>query len=435
MLTLKQIRENAEGVVERLRKKHFEARQAIDEVLSLDEIRRNAQQELDASLARQKAIAKEIGDLMKKGAKEQAEAIRAQVASLKELSKKLEDKKAEAESKIREILLSVPNLPADIVPEGATAEDNVCVKTGGVTPDLGEEALPHWELAKIYDLIDFELGVKISGAGFPVYKGYGARLQRALVNFFLDNAREAGYLEVQPPYVVNEDSGYGTGQLPDKEGQMYHVGLDNLYLIPTAEVPVTNIYRDVILDEKDLPVRNTAYSACFRREAGSYGKDVRGLNRLHQFDKVEIVCIDKPERSYQRLDEMVAYVETLVTKLELPWRILRLSGGDMSFTSALTYDFEVFSAAQKRWLEVSSVSNFESYQANRLHCRYRDAEQGVQLVHTLNGSALALPRIVAALLENHQTPEGIRIPEALRPYTGFDLIPFPERSNSLLPRD
>ena len=427
MLTLKQIRENAEGVVERLRKKHFEAREAIDEVLGLDEIRRNAQQELDASLARQKAIAKEIGDLMKKGAKEQAEAIRTQVASLKELSKKLEEKKAEAEAKIREILLSVPNLPADIVPEGATAEDNVCVKTGGVTPDLGEDALPHGELAKIYDLIDFELGVKISGAGFPVYKGYGARLQRALVNFFLDNAREAGYLEVQPPYVVNEDSGYGTGQLPDKEGQMYHVGLDNLYLIPTAEVPVTNIYRDVILDEKDLPVRNTAYSACFRREAGSYGKDVRGLNRLHQFDKVEIVCIDKPERSYQRLDEMVAYVETLVTKLELPWRILRLSGGDMSFTSALTYDFEVFSAAQKRWLEVSSVSNFESYQANRLHCRYRDAEQGVQLVHTLNGSALALPRIVAALLENHQTPEGIRIPEALRPYTGFDLIPFPEK--------
>ena len=425
MLTLKQIRENAEGVVERLRKKHFEAREAIDEVLGLDEIRRNAQQELDASLARQKAIAKEIGDLMKKGAKEQAEAIRAQVASLKELSKKLEDKKEEAESKIREILLSVPNLPADIVPEGATAEDNVCVKTGGVTPDLGEDALPHWELAKIYDLIDFELGVKISGAGFPVYKGYGARLQRALVNFFLDNAREAGYLEVQPPYVVNEDSGYGTGQLPDKEGQMYHVGLDNLYLIPTAEVPVTNIYRDVILDEKDLPVRNTAYSACFRREAGSYGKDVRGLNRLHQFDKVEIVCIDKPSRSYERLDEMVAYVETLVNKLELPFRILRLCGGDMSFTSALTYDFEVFSAAQERWLEVSSVSNFESYQANRLKCRYRDSEAGVQLAHTLNGSALALPRIVAALLENNQTPEGIRIPEALVPYTGFSIIPNP----------
>ncbi len=427
MLTLKQIKENTEGVIARLKKKQFEAREALNEVLDLDELRRRSQQELDASLAKQNAIAKEIGALMKQGAKEQAESIRAQVALLKEQAKTLEAKKAEAEAKIREILLSIPNLPADIVPEGATAADNVCVKTGGETPTLPEGALPHWELAKIYDLIDFELGVKISGAGFPVYKGYGARLQRALVNFFLDNAREAGYLEVQPPYVVNEDSGYGTGQLPDKEGQMYHVGLDNLYLIPTAEVPVTNIYRDVILDEKDLPIRNTAYSACFRREAGSYGKDVRGLNRLHQFDKVEIVCIDKPERSYQRLDEMVAYVETLVTKLELPWRILRLSGGDMSFTSALTYDFEVFSAAQERWLEVSSVSNFESYQANRLRCRYRDAEQGVQLVHTLNGSALALPRIVAALLENHQTPEGIRIPEALRPYTGFDFIPLPEK--------
>ena len=427
MLTLKQIKENTEGVIARLKKKQFEAREALNEVLDFDELRRRSQQELDASLAKQNAIAKEIGALMKQGAKEQAESIRAQVALLKEQAKALEAKKAEAEAKIREILLSIPNLPADIVPEGATAAENVCVKTGGETPTLAAGALPHWELAKIYDLIDFELGVKISGAGFPVYKGYGARLQRALVNFFLDNAREAGYLEVQPPYVVNEDSGYGTGQLPDKEGQMYHVGLDNLYLIPTAEVPVTNIYRDVILDEKDLPIRNTAYSACFRREAGSYGKDVRGLNRLHQFDKVEIVCIDKPERSYQRLDEMVAYVETLVTKLELPWRILRLSGGDMSFTSALTYDFEVFSAAQERWLEVSSVSNFESYQANRLRCRYRDAEQGVQLVHTLNGSALALPRIVAALLENHQTPEGIRIPEALRPYTGFDFIPLPEK--------
>ena len=427
MLTLKQIKENTEGVIARLKKKQFEAREALNEVLNFDELRRRSQQELDASLAKQNAIAKEIGVLMKQGAKEQAESIRAQVALLKEQAKTLEAKKAEAEAKIREILLSIPNLPADIVPEGATAAENVCVKTGGETPTLPEGALPHWELAKIYDLIDFELGVKISGAGFPVYKGYGARLQRALVNFFLDNAREAGYLEVQPPYVVNEDSGYGTGQLPDKEGQMYHVGLDNLYLIPTAEVPVTNIYRDVILEEKDLPIRNTAYSACFRREAGSYGKDVRGLNRLHQFDKVEIVCIDKPERSYQRLDEMVAYVETLVTKLELPWRILRLSGGDMSFTSALTYDFEVFSAAQERWLEVSSVSNFESYQANRLRCRYRDAEQGVQLVHTLNGSALALPRIVAALLENHQTPEGIRIPEALRPYTGFDFIPLPEK--------
>ena len=427
MLTLKQIKENTEAVIERLRKKQFEAREALTEVLNFDEIRRRSQQELDAALSRQKALAKEIGDLMKQGAKEQAEGIRSQVAQLKELSKSLEENKTEAEAKIREILLSVPNLPADIVPEGATAEDNVCVKTGGEMPALDATAKPHWELAKDYDLIDFELGVKISGAGFPVYKGYGARLQRALINFFLDNAREAGYLEVQPPYVVNEDSGYGTGQLPDKEGQMYHATLDNLYLIPTAEVPVTNIYRDVILEEKDLPVRNTAYSACFRREAGSYGKDVRGLNRLHQFDKVEIVCIDKPERSYQRLDEMVAYVETLVTKLELPWRILRLSGGDMSFTSALTYDFEVFSAAQKRWLEVSSVSNFESYQANRLRCRYRDSEQGVQLVHTLNGSALALPRIVAALLENNQTPEGIRIPEALRPYTGFDFIPRPAK--------
>lgn len=427
MLTLKQIKENTESVIARLKKKQFEAREALTEVLNLDELRRISQQELDALNAKQNAIAKEIGALMKQGAKEQAEAIRAQVAALKESAKSLEAKKSEAEAKIREILLSIPNLPADIVPEGATAADNVCIKTGGEVPALAEGSLPHWELAKIYDLIDFELGVKISGAGFPVYKGYGARLQRALINFFLDNAREAGYLEVQPPYVVNEDSGYGTGQLPDKEGQMYHVGLDNLYLIPTAEVPVTNIYRDVILEEKDLPVRNTAYSACFRREAGSYGKDVRGLNRLHQFDKVEIVCIDKPERSYQRLDEMVAYVETLVTKLELPWRILRLSGGDMSFTSALTYDFEVFSAAQERWLEVSSVSNFESYQANRLRCRYRDAEQGVQLVHTLNGSALALPRIVAALLENHQTPEGIRIPEALRPYTGFDFIPLPEK--------
>ena len=418
MLTLKQIKEQTEDVLRRLQKKHFEAREYITEVLNLDEVRRRAQQELDAALAKQNAIAKEIGALMKQGLKDQAEAIRAQVAELKSLSKGLEERKAEAEAKIREILLLIPNLPNEIVPEGSTAEDNLCVKTGGEVPTLPADAAPHWELAKSYDLIDFELGVKITGAGFPVYKGYGARLQRALVNFFLDNARAAGYLEVQPPYVVNEDSGYGTGQLPDKEGQMYHIGLDNLYLIPTAEVPVTNLYRDVILDEKDLPVRNTAYSACFRREAGSYGKDVRGLNRLHQFDKVEIVCIDKPERSYQRLDEMITYVETLVTKLELPWRILRLCGGDISFTSALTYDFEVFSAAQQRWLEVSSVSNFESYQANRLRLRYRDQE-GVQLAHTLNGSALALPRIVAALLENNQTPEGIRIPRGSAPLHGL----------------
>lgn len=424
MLTLKQIKDNTADVVRRLAKKHFDGAAAIERVLELDEKRRTMQQKLDAALAEQNSIAKEIGALMKQGLKDEAEKIRARVADLKAQSKAMEEEKSQAEEALRQELYQIPNLPAEIVPEGKTAEDNVCVSQGGEMPTLGSDAQPHWELAKRYDLIDFELGVKITGAGFPVYKGYGARLQRALINFFLDNAREAGYLEVQPPYVVNEDSGYGTGQLPDKEGQMYHATADNLYLIPTAEVPVTNIYRDVILNEQDLPVRNTAYSACFRREAGSYGKDVRGLNRLHQFDKVEIVCIDKPERSYQRLDEMVAYVQTLVEKLELPWRILRLSGGDMSFTSALTYDFEVYSAAQGRWLEVSSVSNFESYQANRLKCRYRDSKTGVQLVHTLNGSALALPRIVAALLENHQTPEGIRIPKALVPYTGFDLIPL-----------
>lgn len=425
MLTIKQIKEDKEGVIRRLGKKGFDAATVIEEVLRLDDARRNAQQNLDNTLAEQNSLAKEIGGLMKSGQKEEAEAKRQRVAVLKEQSKAIDEEKSGVEQELRNLLLSIPNLPADIVPEGRHAEDNQEVKSGGVVPTLHEGAVPHWDLAKTYDLIDFELGVKISGAGFPVYKGYGARLQRALINFFLDKAREAGYLEVQPPYVVNEDSGYGTGQLPDKEGQMYHITADNLYLIPTAEVPVTNIYRDVILSEGDLPIRNTAYSACFRREAGSYGKDVRGLNRLHQFDKVEIVCIDKPERSYQRLDEMVNYVESLVTALELPWRILRLCGGDMSFTSALTYDFEVYSAAQERWLEVSSVSNFESYQANRLKCRYRDADKGVQLTHTLNGSALALPRIVAALLENNQTPEGIRIPEALQAYTGFALIPKP----------
>lgn len=425
MLTIKQIKEDKEAVVRKLAKKGFDAAAIIDEVLALDDKRKTAQQTLDNTLAEQNALAKEIGGLMKSGNKEEAEVKRARVAELKAIGKELDEEKTAAESALRNLLLTIPNLPADIVPEGKHAEDNLVVKMGGEMPKLGEGAVPHWDLAKTYDLIDFELGVKISGAGFPVYKGYGARLQRALINFFLDNAREAGFLEVQPPYVVNEDSGYGTGQLPDKEGQMYHATLDNLYLIPTAEVPVTNIYRDVILSEQELPIKNTAYSACFRREAGSYGKDVRGLNRLHQFDKVEIVCIDKPSRSYERLDEMVAYVETLVSKLELPFRILRLCGGDMSFTSALTYDFEVFSAAQERWLEVSSVSNFESYQANRLKCRYRDSEAGVQLAHTLNGSALALPRIVAALLENNQTPEGIRIPEALVPYTGFSIIPNP----------
>lgn len=425
MLTIKQIKEDKEAVVRKLAKKGFDAAAIIDEVLALDDKRKTAQQTLDNTLAEQNALAKEIGGLMKSGNKEEAEVKRARVAELKAIGKELDEEKTAAESALRNLLLTIPNLPADIVPEGKHAEDNLVVKMGGEMPKLSEGAVPHWDLAKTYDLIDFELGVKISGAGFPVYKGYGARLQRALINFFLDNAREAGFLEVQPPYVVNEDSGYGTGQLPDKEGQMYHATLDNLYLIPTAEVPVTNIYRDVILSEQELPIKNTAYSACFRREAGSYGKDVRGLNRLHQFDKVEIVCIDKPSRSYERLDEMVAYVETLVNKLELPFRILRLCGGDMSFTSALTYDFEVFSASQERWLEVSSVSNFESYQANRLKCRYRDSEAGVQLAHTLNGSALALPRIVAALLENNQTPEGIRIPEALVPYTGFSIIPNP----------
>jgi seryl-tRNA synthetase len=422
MLTLKTITENKDEVIRRLAVKHFDATEYLDKVIALDATRRNTQSELDSNLAEINSISKVIGALMKEGKKDEAEAAKAKVADLKETSKKLDETKEDAEKKIHEILVMIPNLPHDSVPEGRVAEDNVCEKMGGTIPSLHEDALPHWELAKKYNLIDFELGVKISGAGFPVYLGYGARLQRALIDFFLDNAREAGYLEIQPPYVVNTDSGYGTGQLPDKEGQMYHCGLDDLYLIPTAEVPVTNIYRDVILDKNALPIKNTAYSACFRREAGSYGKDVRGLNRLHQFDKVEIVRIDTPEHSYESLKEMVDYVSTLVEKLELPWRILRLCGGDMSFTSSLTFDFEVYSAAQKRWLEVSSVSNFESYQANRLKCRYRDENKKTQLCHTLNGSALALPRIVAALLENNQTPEGIRIPKALIPYTRFEII-------------
>ena len=369
-----------------------------------------------------KQLAAKIGQLMKEKNIAEAEEVKKQVAELKEKSKALEAAMEEAASKIQEILYTIPNLPNDSVPEGYGAEDNVVEREGGVKPNLGDNALPHWDLAKKYDLIDFELGVKITGAGFPVYKGKGARLQRALINFFLDEARDAGYLEIEPPYVVNEASGYGTGQLPDKEGQMYHCKLDDFYLIPTAEVPVTNIYRDVIIDEKSLPIKNCAYSACFRREAGSYGKDVRGLNRLHQFNKVEIVRIDTPEHSYQSLDEMIAHVENLVKKLELPYRILRLCGGDMSFTSSITFDFEVYSAAQERWLEVSSVSNFESYQANRLKCRYRNADKKTELCHTLNGSALALPRIVAAILENNQTPEGIRIPKALVPYCGFEII-------------
>ena len=422
MLTLKVIRENRDEVLDRLARKNFDGNAVIDEIIAQDDLRRSTQTSLDAVLNEVNTLSRSIGALMKEGRKEEANEARAEVNRLKESSKELEETLRAAQEKIESLLVTIPNLPHVTVPEGKGADDNLVEQSGGEMPHLPEGALPHWELAKKYDLIDFELGVKIAGAGFPVYKGKGARLQRSLINFFLDSARDAGYLEVQPPYVVNSDSGFGTGQLPDKEGQMYHVGLDDLYLIPTAEVPVTNLYRDVILDEKQLPVKNTAYSACFRREAGSYGKDVRGLNRLHQFDKVEIVCIDKPENSYARLDEMVAYVQTLVERLGLPWRILRLCGGDMSFTSALTFDFEVYSAAQQRWLEVSSVSNFESYQANRLKCRYRDAERKTQLCHTLNGSALALPRIMAALLENNQTADGIRIPEVLVPYCGFDLI-------------
>lgn len=424
MLTLKMITENRDEVVRRLGKKHFApAAEMIDRVIELDLERRNSQQKNDALLAQINQNSKSIGALMKAGKKEEVDTIKATVSQLKEQTKELQEKITNCETEIRNILLQVPNLPNETVPEGTCANDNTVEKIGGKNPEFnGFTPLPHWELAKKYDLIDFEMGVKITGAGFPIYKGKGARLQRALINFFLDEARNAGYLEIEPPYVVNEASGYGTGQLPDKEGQMYHANLDNLYLIPTAEVPVTNIFRDEILSEKDLPQKLCAYSACFRREAGSYGKDVRGLNRLHQFNKVEIVRIDTPEHSYESLDEMIAHVESLVCKLELPYRILRLCGGDMSFTSSITFDFEVFSAAQERWLEVSSVSNFESYQANRLKCRYKNSEGKIELCHTLNGSALALPRIVAALLENNQTPEGIKIPEVLVPYCGFDMI-------------
>lgn len=423
MLTLKVITEKTEEVLRGLEKKHFKgAQEAINKVLELDKKRRTAQNELDKNLAEVNALSKSIGQFMKEGKKEEAESARAKVSEMKEGNKALDTAMNDAANELQTLLCTIPNLPHESVPEGRGADDNKVEKMGGKNPDLAADAVPHWELCKKYDLIDFELGVKITGAGFPVYKGKGARLQRALINFFLDEARDAGYLEIQPPYMVNAASGYGTGQLPDKEGQMYHDNQDDLYLIPTAEVPVTNIYRDVILTDNELPIKNCAYSACFRREAGSYGKDVRGLNRLHQFDKVEIVRIDKPEHSYDSLKEMIAHVENLVTKLELPYRILRLCGGDMSFTSAITFDFEVYSAAQERWLEVSSVSNFESYQANRLKCRYKSGDKKTELCHTLNGSALALPRIVAALLENNQTPEGIRIPKALVPYTGFDII-------------
>ena len=422
--TVKQITDDKEGVIKGLEKKHFAgAREAIDAVLRQNDLRRETQGKLDTLLQAMNAKSKEIGALMREGKREEAEAAKAEVAAKKEESKKLDGIMSAAADEMKRILLTIPNVPYQEVPEGKDSNDNVVEKMGGSEKPLPQNPLPHWELAKKYGLIDFDLGVKISGAGFPVYTGKGARLQRALINFFLDEATKAGYREVQPPTVVNEDSGYGTGQLPDKEGQMYQCEVDNLYLIPTAEVPVTNIYRDEILKEEDLPIKNCAYTECFRREAGSYGKDVRGLNRLHEFSKVELVRIDKPEHSKQSHKEMLDHVEGLLIKLELPYRILRLCGGDMSFTSSICFDFEVYSEAQKRWLEVSSVSNFDTYQANRLHCRYRRAsDKKIELCHTLNGSALALPRIVAALLEDNQTPEGIRIPKALVPYTGFDMI-------------
>ena len=422
MLTLKLLRENPEFVIAKLAKKNFDAREIVGKINLLDQNRRSLQLELDTCLAEQKKKAAQIGGLMKEGRRDEADAVKAEVAALKARSAEIESKSQENNAELDSLVVLLPNIPCDLVPEGKTAEDNIVVKTGNEIPDLGENPLPHWELAKKFDIIDFDLGVKLTGAGFPVYKGKGARLQRALINYFLDINTAAGYLEVEPPVMVNEASGFGTGQLPDKEGQMYHATADNFYLVPTAEVPVTNIYRDVILGNNDFPVKMTAYTPCFRREAGSYGKDVRGLNRLHQFDKVEIVRIEKPEDSYAALDDMVAHVENIVKSLGLPYRILRLCGGDMSFTSAITYDFEVYSAAQGRWLEISSVSNFESYQANRLKLRYKDSDGKIQLAHTLNGSSLALPRVVAALLENKQKDGKIVIPETLRPYTGFDTI-------------
>ena len=438
MLTLKLINEETERVIRGLEKKHFpNAKEAIDQVLAIDKKRREAQQELDKSLNEQKQLSGQIGRLMKEGKKDEAEQVKAQVSALKEKSKQMDETMAQAQEEMTNLLCQIPNIPYDEVPEGHAAEDNHVVKSNlkectendtvgnwDVNPSLGiANPLPHWELARKYNLIDFDLGVKITGAGFPVYIGKGAQLQRALINFFLAEANKAGYTEIMPPTVVNAASGYGTGQLPDKEGQMYHCEVDDFYLIPTAEVPVTNIYRDVILDEKDLPIKNCAYTECFRREAGSYGKDVRGLNRLHEFSKIEIVRIDKPEHSKESHKEMLTHVEGLLKKLELPYRILLLCGGDQSFTSAICYDFEVYSEAQGRWLEVSSVSNFDTYQANRLKCRYRpEGSKKPELCHTLNGSALALPRIVAALLENNQTENGIKIPAALVPYCGFDII-------------
>lgn len=424
MLTLKLISEETERVIKGLEKKHFNnAKKTIETVLEYDKLRREYQQKLDNNKQQQNLLSKQIGGLMKEGKKDEANEIKNKVAELKTADKELQDNMEKAQADMTNLLLIIPNIPNEDVPEGKDANDNVVVKEGGEKPTFEGEALCHWDLCKMYNLVDFDLGVKITGAGFPIYIGKMARFQRALEAFFLDEARKSGYLEIQPPLVVNQASGLGTGQLPDKEGQMYHAEVDDLYLIPTAEVPVTNIFRDEILDEKELPVKRCAYSSCFRREAGSYGKDVRGLNRLHQFDKVEIVRIDTPQHSYESLNEMLKHVEGLLIKLELPYHILRLCGGDMSFTSAICYDFEVWSGAQKRWLEVSSVSNFESYQANRLHCRYRRSEdKKIELCHTLNGSALALPRIVAAILENNQTSEGIRVPKALVPYCGFEIL-------------
>ncbi|MGD9977425.1 MAG: serine--tRNA ligase [Bacteroidales bacterium] len=423
MLTLKVIRENRDFVIERLAVKHFDGKAIINKIVELDDKRRTIQLQLDTNLAEQNAMAKQIGKLFAEGKADEANAAKAKTSDLKEQSKNLSQELSEVEFEQKKLLLQVPNLPHSSVPEGHSAANNVIVRSGGNVPELSKEAMPHWDLAKKYDIIDFELGVKITGAGFPVYKGKGAKFQRALINFFLDENTAAGYREVQPPHMVNEDSAYGTGQLPDKDGQMYYMQVDNFYMIPTAEVPVTNIFRDVILNAAQLPIKMTAYTPCFRREAGSYGKDVRGLNRLHQFDKVEIVQVQHPDRSYESLEEMVSHVEGILKKLELPYRIVKLCGGDMSFTSALTYDFEVFSAAQNRWLEVSSVSNFESYQANRMMLRYKeDGDKKTQIAHTLNGSSLALPRIVAALLENNQTPNGVRVPKAIQSFCGFDMI-------------
>lgn len=422
MLQISYIRENKDLVINGLKKRNFKELELVEEAIALDEQRRLIQTKLDNALAESNKLSKEIGALMKEGKKQEAEQAKAQTADLKEQIKQYSASLEETVNSLNDILYRIPNIPNALVPEGKTAEDNLTVFQAGEIPHLFEGALPHWELAKKYNIIDFELGVKLTGAGFPVYKDKGAKLQRALISYFLDKNTEAGYLEYQVPHMVNQDSGYGTGQLPDKEGQMYHVQIDNLYLIPTAEVPVTNIFRDVILSESDLPIRCTAYTPCFRREAGSYGAHVRGLNRLHQFDKVEIVRIEHPDRSYAALDQMVEHVKGILNELKLPYRILRLCGGDLGFTSAITYDFEVYSTAQEKWLEISSVSNFETFQANRLKLRFRNAEGKPQLAHTLNGSSLALPRVLAGILENYQTPEGIVIPEVLRKYTGFDII-------------